>query len=65
MLLNLGQRSTIETLLEFKFQPTRTVVLSFGFDEEASGLQVSDDLIMQIQFRNGGLTTLIIRVLGN
>ena len=43
MSLNLGQSSTIETLLEFKFQPTRTVVLSFGFDEEASGLQVSHD----------------------
>ncbi|KIM44930.1 hypothetical protein M413DRAFT_442904 [Hebeloma cylindrosporum] len=33
----IGILSTIETLLEFKFKPTRTVVLSFGFDEESSG----------------------------
>ncbi|KAF8963426.1 hypothetical protein BDZ97DRAFT_1661730 [Flammula alnicola] len=35
----IGILSTIETLIEAKFQPTRTVVLSFGFDEEASGFQ--------------------------
>lgn len=29
----------IETLLSHKFQPTRTVVLAFGFDEEISGTQ--------------------------
>ncbi|KAF8917086.1 hypothetical protein CPB85DRAFT_1215636 [Mucidula mucida] len=29
----------IESLLEKGFKPTRTVVLSFGFDEETSGLQ--------------------------
>ena len=33
-------RSAIELLIERKFVPTRTVVLAFGFDEEASGLQV-------------------------
>ncbi|EIN04703.1 carboxypeptidase S [Punctularia strigosozonata HHB-11173 SS5] len=31
--------ATIETLLEHKFQPTRSIVLSFGFDEEAGGPQ--------------------------
>ncbi|CDO73281.1 hypothetical protein BN946_scf185008.g43 [Trametes cinnabarina] len=33
-----GILSTIESLLERGFQPTRSVVLAFGFDEEASGL---------------------------
>ena len=33
-------RSTIESLLEAKFQPRRTVVLAFGFDEESAGSQV-------------------------
>jgi hypothetical protein len=28
-------------LLEKKFKPARTVVLAFGFDEEAGGKQVS------------------------
>ena len=28
---------SIETLLEKGFKPTRSIVLSFGFDEEASG----------------------------
>jgi Gly-Xaa carboxypeptidase len=28
----------IETLLERDFKPARTVILSFGFDEEASGV---------------------------
>jgi acetylornithine deacetylase/succinyl-diaminopimelate desuccinylase-like protein len=31
---------TIEVLLEKGFKPTRTVVFSFGFDEEAGGYQV-------------------------
>jgi hypothetical protein len=65
MSLNVGHSSTIETLLESKFQPTRTVVLSFGFDEESSGFHVSHDLIIPIQFRIGALTKLIIRVLAS
>ena len=65
MSLNVGNSSTIETLLETKFQPTRTVVLSFGFDEESSGFHVSRDIIIPIQFRIDGLTKLIIRVLAN
>jgi Gly-Xaa carboxypeptidase len=32
--------SSIESLLENEFEPTRSVVLSFGFDEEASGIYV-------------------------
>ena len=32
--------STVESLLERNFQPTRGVVLTFGFDEETSGLHV-------------------------
>ncbi|KAJ7672639.1 hypothetical protein B0H17DRAFT_1084048 [Mycena rosella] len=31
--------TTIETMISKGFQPTRTFVLAFGFDEEASGLQ--------------------------
>ena len=33
-------RSAIELLVERRFFPTRTVVLAFGFDEEASGPKV-------------------------
>ncbi|KAJ7154546.1 carboxypeptidase S [Mycena filopes] len=33
----IGILTTIEVLLEKKFAPTRTIVLSFGFDEEAGG----------------------------
>ena len=33
----LKPRSAIETLITSGFKPTRTVVVSFGFDEEASG----------------------------
>lgn len=32
--------STIESLLEAKFKPRRTIVLAFGFDEESSGFEV-------------------------
>ncbi|KAJ7180527.1 hypothetical protein C8R46DRAFT_1210873 [Mycena filopes] len=35
----IGIMSTIETLISQGFAPTRTFVLAFGFDEEASGLQ--------------------------
>ncbi|KAI0367059.1 carboxypeptidase S [Pilatotrama ljubarskyi] len=34
----IGVMSTVESLLERGFQPTRGVVLAFGFDEEVSGL---------------------------
>ena len=34
----IGILSTVETLIENGFKPTRSIVLSFGFDEEASGL---------------------------
>ena len=63
--LNAERSTTIETLLESKFQPTRTVVLSFGFDEESSGFHVSHDLIITIQFCIRALTKLIIRVLAS
>ncbi|KAI9440734.1 hypothetical protein H4582DRAFT_2074521 [Lactarius indigo] len=38
----IGIFSSVETLLEKDFKPTRTIVLAFGFDEEASGLQASN-----------------------
>lgn len=33
-------RSAIETMIANGYEPTRTVVLAFGFDEEASGFHV-------------------------
>lgn len=33
----IGVMAAIESLLEKSFEPTRSVVLAFGFDEEASG----------------------------
>ena len=33
--------SAIESLLEAKFKPRRSVVLAFGFDEESSSFEVS------------------------
>ncbi|KAI0295384.1 carboxypeptidase S [Multifurca ochricompacta] len=40
----IGILSSIETLLEKDFQPTRTIILSFGFDEEASGIEGASSL---------------------
>ncbi|KAN0115631.1 carboxypeptidase S [Russula decolorans] len=40
----IGILASIETLLEKEFKPTRTIVLAFGFDEEASGLQGAQHL---------------------
>lgn len=37
-------RSAIESLLAKGFKPTRTFVLAFGFDEEASGREVCLDM---------------------
>lgn len=37
----IGVMLAAETLLEGGFQPQRTIVMSFGFDEEASGKVVS------------------------
>jgi len=31
---------TVETLLKHGFSPARTIVLAFGFDEEATGREV-------------------------
>jgi Gly-Xaa carboxypeptidase len=35
----IGMMETVELLLDAGFQPKRTIVLSFGFDEECSGYQ--------------------------
>ncbi|KAH9039306.1 hypothetical protein EDB85DRAFT_2182476 [Lactarius pseudohatsudake] len=35
----IGILSSVETLLEKNFKPTRTIVLAFGFDEETTGTQ--------------------------
>ncbi|KAH6857018.1 hypothetical protein B0I37DRAFT_369009 [Chaetomium sp. MPI-CAGE-AT-0009] len=44
---------TLELLLEAKFQPKRTVILSFGFDEECSGKQGAAHLSAFLQERYG------------
>ncbi|KAJ7034588.1 hypothetical protein C8F04DRAFT_1259825 [Mycena alexandri] len=44
---------TIEVLLEKKFVPTRTVVLSFGFDEETGGAQGAGHLAPALLERFG------------
>ncbi|KAI9453418.1 carboxypeptidase S [Lactarius psammicola] len=41
----IGILTSVETLLEKNFKPTRTIVLAFGFDEEASGLQASNTIL--------------------
>ncbi|KAI0072680.1 carboxypeptidase S [Panus rudis PR-1116 ss-1] len=40
----IGVLSTVETLIENGFKPTRSIVLAFGFDEEASGLHGASTL---------------------
>ncbi|KAH9815662.1 Peptidase dimerization domain [Teratosphaeria destructans] len=35
----IAELETIETLLEYGFEPKRTIILAFGFDEEISGRQ--------------------------
>lgn len=44
---------TLELLLEANFQPKRTVLLSFGFDEECSGTRGASQLSAFIQKRYG------------
>ncbi|EAQ88483.1 hypothetical protein CHGG_05102 [Chaetomium globosum CBS 148.51] len=44
---------TLELLLEAKFQPKRTIILSFGQDEECSGLQGASQLSAFLQERYG------------
>lgn len=40
MPLNFHYRHAIDALIKFDFEPTRTFVWAYGFDEEASGFQV-------------------------
>ncbi|KAF7370754.1 Gly-X carboxypeptidase [Mycena sanguinolenta] len=49
----IGIMIAIETLLEQGFAPTRTVVLAYGFDEEASGLQGASALGAAMRDRYG------------
>ena len=44
---------TLELLLEAEFQPKRTILLSFGFDEECSGRQGAHSLAAHIHNRYG------------
>ncbi|CAA7267427.1 unnamed protein product [Cyclocybe aegerita] len=45
----IGILSAAETLLAADFQPTRTVVLSFGFDEEAGGFKGAGSLAPHLE----------------
>ncbi len=49
----IGAMETLELLLEADFQPKRTILLSFGFDEECSGLQGAARLSSFIKERYG------------
>ncbi|KAI9440732.1 hypothetical protein H4582DRAFT_2074519 [Lactarius indigo] len=40
----IGILSSVETLLEKNFEPTRTIVLALGFDEEVGGMQGAQSL---------------------
>ena len=51
---------TVEVLLEAKFQPKRTVLLSFGFDEECSGYNGAGNLAPFIQKRYGNDSLAVI-----
>lgn len=48
-----GILESVETLIGAGFEPKRTVILSFGFDEEASGLQGAGALSKAIMERYG------------
>jgi len=49
----IGIFSSVETLLEKNFKPTRTIVLAFGFDEEASGLEGAQSLSQALLTKYG------------
>ncbi|KAG1746627.1 uncharacterized protein EDB91DRAFT_1118030 [Suillus paluster] len=54
-------RSAMESMLENKFQPTRTVVLASGFDEETSGLHGAQTLapVLLEMFGENGYAMLV------
>ncbi|KAF7977114.1 hypothetical protein HWV62_4719 [Athelia sp. TMB] len=45
----IGILAAIESLLEKSFQPTRSVVMAFGFDEEASGVYGAQELAKHLE----------------
>ncbi|KAF8337820.1 hypothetical protein F5887DRAFT_983763 [Amanita rubescens] len=57
----IGILSAIELLIECKFVPTRTVVLTFGFDEEASGAQGAGMLakVLEDKFGKDGFAFIV------
>ncbi|KAG2145101.1 hypothetical protein DEU56DRAFT_788792 [Suillus clintonianus] len=57
----IGVRSAMESMLENKFQPTRTVVLASGFDEETSGLHGAQTLapVLLEMFGENGYAMLV------
>ncbi|KIL59863.1 hypothetical protein M378DRAFT_1065315 [Amanita muscaria Koide BX008] len=57
----IGIMSAVELLIENNFQPTRTVVLAFGFDEELTGTQGAGTLatVLEARFGKDGFAFLI------
>ncbi|KAF9530344.1 carboxypeptidase S [Crepidotus variabilis] len=49
----IGILAAVETLIASGFQPTRTVVLTFGFDEEASGFEGAGHLGPHLEAKYG------------
>jgi Gly-Xaa carboxypeptidase len=48
-----GLMETVETLLQADYQPQRTIILSFGFDEESSGHEGAEQLSQFLLKRYG------------
>ncbi|KZV66012.1 carboxypeptidase S [Peniophora sp. CONT] len=57
----IGIMTTIETLLSKNFLPTRTVVLAFGFDEEASGFKGAASIapVLESMYGKNGYAMLV------
>lgn len=57
----LGILEAIEALVHAEFQPTRTVVLSFGFDEEISGHRGAGELaqVLVKRYGHGGAAVIV------
>lgn len=57
----IGSLEAVELLLEAGFQPKRTLVLSFGFDEEISGLQGARYLagVLLARYGPGGVASIV------
>ncbi|KAI6106077.1 hypothetical protein EDD16DRAFT_205926 [Pisolithus croceorrhizus] len=62
----IGIMSAIESLLETGYEPTRTVVLAFGFDEESGGIYGAQTLATKLEgmFGQNGYAMIVDEGLG-